>query len=186
MINTPASTVTFIDTLPWHFLLEADVGDVEEDNFGLNRNTLQSRTNKVGFTTVQNIRSHSAFSDHRIYTARQSQRSVERSALYVSFARYRRYRESHPCRPQDASLIRLPSAYAPHVQAGFQGCVLMWKLTKLLTVRCYTEHGPVKMSTFLVNYHVGDIVDIKANAAQQKGMPHKYYHGYVFVSSVFV
>lgn len=35
------------------------------------------------------------------------------------------------------------------------------------------------MSTFLINYHVGDIVDIKANAAQQKGMPHKYYHGYV-------
>jgi large subunit ribosomal protein L21e len=34
------------------------------------------------------------------------------------------------------------------------------------------------MSTFLINYHVGDIVDIKANAAQQKGMPHKYYHGF--------
>ncbi|KAJ7218891.1 ribosomal protein L21e-domain-containing protein, partial [Mycena rebaudengoi] len=42
-----------------------------------------------------------------------------------------------------------------------------------------TEHGPVKLSTFLINYHVGDIVDIKANAAQQKGMPHKYYHGCV-------
>jgi len=41
------------------------------------------------------------------------------------------------------------------------------------------EHGPVKLSTFLINYHVGDIVDIKANAAQQKGMPHKYYHGWV-------
>jgi hypothetical protein len=41
------------------------------------------------------------------------------------------------------------------------------------------EHGPVKLSTFLINYHVGDIVDIKANAAQQKGMPHKYYHGCV-------
>lgn len=49
-----------------------------------------------------------------------------------------------------------------------------------------TEHGPVRLSTFLVNYHVGDIVDIKANAAQQKGMPHKYYHGYVclHISSV--
>lgn len=35
------------------------------------------------------------------------------------------------------------------------------------------------MSTYLVNYRVGDIVDIKANAAQQKGMPHKYYHGFV-------
>ena len=35
------------------------------------------------------------------------------------------------------------------------------------------------MSTYLINYRVGDIVDIKANAAQQKGMPHKYYHGFV-------
>lgn len=35
----------------------------------------------------------------------------------------------------------------------------------------------MKLSTFLINYRVGDIVDIKANAAQQKGMPHKYYHG---------
>ena len=42
------------------------------------------------------------------------------------------------------------------------------------------------MSTFLVNYHVGDIVDIKANAAQQKGMPHKYYHGCVFVILLFI
>lgn len=41
------------------------------------------------------------------------------------------------------------------------------------------EHGPVKMSTYLIAYRVGDIVDIKANAAQQKGMPHKYYHGCV-------
>jgi len=43
--------------------------------------------------------------------------------------------------------------------------------------RGFKEHGPVKMSTFLVPYRVGDIVDIKANAAQQKGMPHRFYHG---------
>lgn len=43
--------------------------------------------------------------------------------------------------------------------------------------RGFKEHGPTKLSTFLVNYRVGDIVDIKANASQQKGMPHKYYHG---------
>jgi len=43
--------------------------------------------------------------------------------------------------------------------------------------RGFKDHGPVKLSTFLINYHIGDIVDIKANAAQQKGMPHKYYHG---------
>ena len=41
------------------------------------------------------------------------------------------------------------------------------------------EHGHVKISTFLIPYRVGDIVDIKANAAQQKGMPHKFYHGSV-------
>jgi len=44
------------------------------------------------------------------------------------------------------------------------------------------EHGHVKISTFLIPYHVGDIVDIKANAAQQKGMPHKFYHGSVLVT----
>ncbi|OCB86228.1 hypothetical protein A7U60_g6818 [Sanghuangporus baumii] len=43
--------------------------------------------------------------------------------------------------------------------------------------RGFKEHGPIKLSTFLLNYRVGDIVDIKANAAQQKGMPHKFYHG---------
>jgi len=43
--------------------------------------------------------------------------------------------------------------------------------------RDFREHGPIKLSTFLVPYRVGDIVDIKANAAEQKGMPHKYYHG---------
>jgi large subunit ribosomal protein L21e len=49
--------------------------------------------------------------------------------------------------------------------------------TRHMFKRGFKEHGPIKMSTFLINYHVGDIVDIKANAAQQKGMPHKYYHG---------
>jgi large subunit ribosomal protein L21e len=37
--------------------------------------------------------------------------------------------------------------------------------------------GPTKLSTYLKNYHVGDIVDIKANASIQRGMPHKFYHG---------
>ena len=35
----------------------------------------------------------------------------------------------------------------------------------------------IKLSTYLIPYRVGDIVDIRANAAQQKGMPHKFYHG---------
>jgi hypothetical protein len=29
------------------------------------------------------------------------------------------------------------------------------------------------MTTYLTHYRVGDIVDIKANASEQKGMPHK-------------
>merc|ERR1712023_29358 len=33
------------------------------------------------------------------------------------------------------------------------------------------------MSTYLNNYRLGDYVDIKANSAIQKGMPHKFYHG---------
>ncbi|TEB32363.1 hypothetical protein FA13DRAFT_1731558 [Coprinellus micaceus] len=49
--------------------------------------------------------------------------------------------------------------------------------TRHMFKRGFKEHGPVKLSTFLINYRVGDIVDIKANAAQQKGMPHKFYHG---------
>ncbi|TCD67898.1 hypothetical protein EIP91_011832 [Steccherinum ochraceum] len=49
--------------------------------------------------------------------------------------------------------------------------------TRHMFKRGFKEHGPVKLSTFLIPYRVGDIVDIKANAAQQKGMPHKYYHG---------
>jgi large subunit ribosomal protein L21e len=43
--------------------------------------------------------------------------------------------------------------------------------------RGFKEHGPIKLSTYLITYRIGDIVDIKANAAQQKGMPHKFYHG---------
>ncbi|KAF8634978.1 hypothetical protein AX15_000701 [Amanita polypyramis BW_CC] len=49
--------------------------------------------------------------------------------------------------------------------------------TRHMFQRGFKQHGPIKLSTYLVNYRVGDIVDIKANAAQQKGMPHKYYHG---------
>ncbi|KAL5494867.1 RPL21A [Sanghuangporus weigelae] len=49
--------------------------------------------------------------------------------------------------------------------------------TRDMFKRGFKEHGPIKLSTFLLSYRVGDIVDIKANAAQQKGMPHKFYHG---------
>jgi large subunit ribosomal protein L21e len=40
------------------------------------------------------------------------------------------------------------------------------------------------MSTYLIIFRVGDIVDIKANAAQQKGMPHKYYQGCEITSNL--
>jgi len=43
--------------------------------------------------------------------------------------------------------------------------------------RNFRERGPIKLSTYLKTYKVGDIVDIKANGAVQKGMPHKFYHG---------
>merc|ERR1712070_592312 len=37
--------------------------------------------------------------------------------------------------------------------------------------------GLIKMSKYLTTYKVGDCVDIKANPAIHKGMPHKHYHG---------
>ncbi|KAF9791955.1 ribosomal protein L21e-domain-containing protein [Thelephora terrestris] len=49
--------------------------------------------------------------------------------------------------------------------------------TRDLFKRKFKEKGLIKLSTYLISYQVGDIVDIKANGAQQKGMPHKYYHG---------
>merc|ERR1711964_101281 len=41
----------------------------------------------------------------------------------------------------------------------------------------FRKKGMIKLSTYLRQYKVGDIVDIKANGAVQKGMPHKVYHG---------
>ena len=43
--------------------------------------------------------------------------------------------------------------------------------------RGFKNKGMIPLTTFLRVYKVGDIVDIKANASEQKGMPHKYYHG---------
>jgi len=52
--------------------------------------------------------------------------------------------------------------------------------TRHMFSRNFREHGmPIKLTTYLKTYKVGDIVDIKANAAIHKGMPHKFYHGYV-------
>ncbi|KAJ3090967.1 hypothetical protein HK102_002091 [Quaeritorhiza haematococci] len=49
--------------------------------------------------------------------------------------------------------------------------------TRHLFSRKFREHGPIKLSTYLKTYKVGDIVDVKVNGAIHKGMPHKYYQG---------
>jgi large subunit ribosomal protein L21e len=49
--------------------------------------------------------------------------------------------------------------------------------TRYAFSRDFKKHGVIPLSTYLKIYKVGDIVDIKANGAVQKGMPHKYYHG---------
>ncbi|CAJ2503947.1 Uu.00g113410.m01.CDS01 [Anthostomella pinea] len=49
--------------------------------------------------------------------------------------------------------------------------------TRYAFSRNFRQKGMIHMSTYLQQYKVGDIVDIKANGAVQKGMPHKVYHG---------
>ncbi|KAJ1922131.1 60S ribosomal protein L21A [Tieghemiomyces parasiticus] len=49
--------------------------------------------------------------------------------------------------------------------------------TRSMFSKNFREHGQVKLSTYMVHYKVGDVVDIVANAAEQRGMPHKFYHG---------
>ncbi|KAL8953984.1 MAG: hypothetical protein Q9222_000194 [Ikaeria aurantiellina] len=49
--------------------------------------------------------------------------------------------------------------------------------TRYAFSRDFKKKGMIRLSTYLRQYKVGDIVDIKANGAVQKGMPHKVYHG---------
>ncbi|KAI9342477.1 ribosomal protein L21e-domain-containing protein [Zopfochytrium polystomum] len=49
--------------------------------------------------------------------------------------------------------------------------------TRHMFSRPFRQKGAIPLSTYLVTYKVGDIVDIKANGAVHKGMPHKFYHG---------
>merc|ERR1711871_207537 len=49
--------------------------------------------------------------------------------------------------------------------------------TRDMFSRPFRSKGMPNMSTYLNNYRLGDYVDIKANSAIQKGMPHKFYHG---------
>ncbi|KAF8357492.1 rpl-21 [Pristionchus pacificus] len=49
--------------------------------------------------------------------------------------------------------------------------------TRYMFARDFRKHGVEHLSTYYRTYRRGDIVDIKANGAFQKGMPFKVYHG---------
>merc|ERR1719378_892888 len=49
--------------------------------------------------------------------------------------------------------------------------------TRYMFARDFRKHGAPGLTTYLTKYKVGDIVDVKGTGFQQKGMPHKSYHG---------
>merc|ERR1712093_393574 len=49
--------------------------------------------------------------------------------------------------------------------------------TRDMFSRPFRKNGMPNLTTYLTNYKLGDTVDIIANSAIQKGMPHKFYHG---------
>ncbi|KAF2254981.1 hypothetical protein BU26DRAFT_537539 [Trematosphaeria pertusa] len=49
--------------------------------------------------------------------------------------------------------------------------------TRYAFSRGFKQRGAIPLSTYLQHYRVGDIVDVVANGAVQKGMPYKVYHG---------
>ncbi|QIW98808.1 hypothetical protein AMS68_004326 [Peltaster fructicola] len=49
--------------------------------------------------------------------------------------------------------------------------------TRYAFSRGFKQRGMIALSTYLKQYKVGDIVDVVANGAVQKGMPYKVYHG---------
>ncbi|KAL1612941.1 60S ribosomal protein L21A [Paraconiothyrium brasiliense] len=49
--------------------------------------------------------------------------------------------------------------------------------TRYAFSRDFKKKGMIPLSTYLHQYKVGDIVDVVANGAVQKGMPYKVYHG---------
>ncbi|KAK5457199.1 60S ribosomal protein L21A [Exophiala xenobiotica] len=49
--------------------------------------------------------------------------------------------------------------------------------TRYAFSRSFRQKGMIPLGTYMKTYRVGDIVDIKANGAVQKGMPYKVYHG---------
>ena len=49
--------------------------------------------------------------------------------------------------------------------------------TRHLFAKKFRKHGNPSISTTLSTVKIGDYVDVVADAAVRKGMPHKYYHG---------
>ena len=49
--------------------------------------------------------------------------------------------------------------------------------TRDLFCKGFRKHGVTPLSKYLVSYKKGDYVDIIADGAIQRGMPHKFYHG---------
>jgi len=49
--------------------------------------------------------------------------------------------------------------------------------TRDLFQKKFRKHGPRNTQVYLKAYHVGQIVDVHGDGGQQKGMPHKFYHG---------
>lgn len=49
--------------------------------------------------------------------------------------------------------------------------------TRDLFCKGFRKHGVIPLSKYLISYKKGDFVDIIADGAIQRGMPHKFYHG---------
>jgi len=49
--------------------------------------------------------------------------------------------------------------------------------TRALHSKAFRKHGTIPLSRRMVNYKIGDYVDIVTDGAVHKGMPHKFYHG---------
>jgi len=56
--------------------------------------------------------------------------------------------------------------------SGYRACT-----RDLFSKKFRTKGGNPGLTTYLRKYKVGDMVDVVANPAEQKGMPHKFYHG---------
>ena len=49
--------------------------------------------------------------------------------------------------------------------------------TRDLFSKPFKKHGATPLQRYLVNFKVGDYVDVIADGSVHKGMPHKFYHG---------